>query len=371
MENNNNINNRAGSGELEEIDLIEIAVRLWSKRKFILKVTAGFMVLGFLIGVFSTNMYTSECIMVPQTSSTSSSSSLGSLAQLAGISLNTNSSEVISPEVYSNVLQNINLQKELISTSFYFNKYDKDITLFDYYTADEYYKFSVMDTPRIIRTAIFGEHPENPYLLEGRDPQLQYYTKEEAEAVSELSKSIELTIEDDGYIIISATMPEAILSAQVVNRVKELLQKYITEFKIEKAKSEYEFVQKLYDEAKVDFEVVQLKYATFRDANKILTSASSQIRETTLKAEYDIANATLNELTSQLIQTEIKLKENTPSFIIIEPTKVPRRKSAPNSNLILIAFTLLGGVLACGLVLLFDALKSAENVEIKSLEKWQ
>ncbi len=363
-------NNRANSKDFEEIDLIAIIVRLWSKRPFIARVTAAFMVLGLLVGIFTSTKFTANCVMVPQTSDISMSGNLSSLAQLAGVSLNSGGNEVISPLVYENILKNVNLQKELISTPFYFEEYSRDITLLDYYTADEYKKFSPMDIPKMIMNAIRGEDEENPYLAENRDPQLQYYTKDEVNCIKAMDETIALSVEDDGYVTISAIMPEAILAAQVVNRVQMLLQKYITEFKIDKAKSEYEFINKLYETAKVDFEDIQLKYAKFKDANKILSSASSQIRETTLKSEYDIANSTLIELTSQLIQAEIKLKEDTPTFIIIEPTKVPMERSTPKRALILVIFTILGGIVACGLVIFFDFLKGTKEFDIKHLEKW-
>lgn len=76
--------------------------------------------------------------------------------------------------------------------------------------------------------------------------------------------------EKDGYVQLSVDMPDAWSAAQLAERVQVLLQKYITEFKIEKVQSNLDFVQGRYDEAKRDFEQVQEERAIFRDANKIL-----------------------------------------------------------------------------------------------------
>ena len=100
-----------------EIDLIELVKRFWTKRMFIVKVTAAFLCLGLFIAIFSSEEYTAQCVVVPQTGEGGVSSSLSGLASLAGFSLGSmGSAEELSPTVYSNVMNNINLQKELINT---------------------------------------------------------------------------------------------------------------------------------------------------------------------------------------------------------------------------------------------------------------
>ena len=49
----------------DEIDLVEIIQKLWRNRRFILKVTAVFAVLGFIVAISTPNVYTASCTMVP------------------------------------------------------------------------------------------------------------------------------------------------------------------------------------------------------------------------------------------------------------------------------------------------------------------
>ncbi len=49
--------------------------------------------------------------------------------------------------------------------------------------------------------------------------------------------------EDDGYVTISANMPEALASAEMALRVQELLQQYVIDFKIQKSKEQLEFIK--------------------------------------------------------------------------------------------------------------------------------
>lgn len=355
------------------IDLIEIGLRIWSKRIFIIKVTAIFIVIGVLVAFLSPVKFRSESVFVLQSSQGSSSGGMGSLAQLAGISLGDMSggSEMLSPLVYSNVLKNINFQKELINTPFSFSEYGEPTTLFEDYlyikeNRSPLLKYTV-GLPGTILKAIKGDKPD---VVSSADSPIQYYSKDEYEFLKEFSNYISLNVNDkDGYITISSTMPEPLLAAEVTLRVQDMLQRYITEFKIGKAKQSYDFILERYEEAKIDFEEKQLAYALFSDANKILTSANARITDEKLRTAYDMASATYRELATQLIQAEIKLKEDAPIFTVIEPVKIPNLRSEPKRVMILIAFTFIGVVIASCLVLLFDNLK-AKGLDIKFLNRW-
>ena len=122
------VSNRIDKSE-DEIDLVEIIQKLWRNRKFIIKVTAAFAVLGFIVAISTPNVYTASCTMVPQTGQKSAGGSLGGLAAMAGINLGSISSgEVLSPTVYPKIMTNINFQKELIYSKFHFIGLTEPIT---------------------------------------------------------------------------------------------------------------------------------------------------------------------------------------------------------------------------------------------------
>ena len=353
----------------QEIDLIALAKRLWEKRKFIIKVTACFMALGLLVALFSPKVFTSSCLIVPQSGSKTSGGGLSSLAAMAGISLgDMGGGETISPKLYDKVLNNINFQKDLIYTPIHFEKFQEPVTLIDYYTNKKYQKVSFIGAvkkytiglPFTILTAIKGEPKEQPLLGGTSDStKLQRLTKAEDKAVEIVSKSVSISVNDKaGYISITSNMPEAYAAAQVGQRVLELLQKYVTEFKIQKAKAQYDFIKGRYNEAKATYDTLQEAYAHYQDGNRTLTSAVAQVRGSQLKSKYDLANSLFSELSKQLMQAEIKVKEDTPVFTIVEPIEVPTQKSKPKRASILIMWTFLGGILGCGAVLGLDWMKN-------------
>ena len=120
----------------QEIDLIALIKRLWKKRKFVIYVTAGFMVLGLLVALFSKKEFTSNTVFVPQTSSENmAKSSVSQLASMAGISLSEmGGSDQLSPMVYPKLLSNAEFMKELMYTPMKFEEWPEHVTLIDYYT---------------------------------------------------------------------------------------------------------------------------------------------------------------------------------------------------------------------------------------------
>ena len=146
-------------------------------------------------------------------------------------------------------------------------------------------------------------------------------------------------------------MPEALPSAQMTKKVQELLQKSITNFKIQKSKEEFKFIEERYNEVKKDFGEKQALLASFRDRNQGLITARSQSRKESLQSEYNLAYSIYSELAKQLETQKIKLKENTPVFTVIEPVSVPVTRSKPKKVVILAIWIILGVFLGVVLIL--------------------
>ena len=129
------------------------------------------------------------------------------------------------------------------------------------------------------------------------------------------------------------------------------MQKYITEFKIEKVRSNLEFVEKSYDEAKVNFENKQSELAQYRDANKNISSAMARTQEEKLTSEYNLLLGIYTEIAKQKEQAKIAVTETTPILTIIQPVIIPTEKSGPKRLHILVGFALLGFIFGAGSIL--------------------
>lgn len=349
--------------EEEEIDIVELIQKMWLNRMLIIKITIAFMVLGLVVALVSPKVFTASCDVVPQTSSSNSAKSqMSSLAKLAGIDLaQDQDGKTLSPYVYENILKSTKFRKELMQTKIKFEEADRPVSFFEYYTSEEFNKPTIIDyalkytvgLPGLILGAIRGEQPEPDYsALEGEKSKIETTSKEEYETMKILNEAVVLTLDDKkGYVTITVNMPEALAAAQLAQATVDLLQEYITVFKVEKVQSNLDFVQERYNEVKRDFEDVQARRARYRDANHNTIKNQARIEMERLEAEYQLAMNVYSELAMQLEQAKIKVKETIPILTIINPVTVPYKKSKPSRAMILIAFTFLGGVAGMGCVL--------------------
>lgn len=381
MEKENNSIQQQNNIEEEEIDLIALAMRLWEKRWFIVKVTCVFAAIGLVVAITSPVEYSAKCVVMPETKGGAfSNSNLGGLAAMAGINLGASSGgEMLSPSMYNSLLKNVNLCKELVQTPLDFKEYDHPVTILDYYTKKEYQKFSLGKTlkkytiglPGVVMGLFRGKQEEPAVEPNVGEPyNIDAFTAREQGASGAISQKISITADGkNGSVEIKADMPDPVAAAQVVVAVQALLQKYVIELKLQKAEINYNFIKERYDEAKKIFEEKQEAYAKYQDANKTLSTALSKAKGEQIKNEYDVASLLFNQLTSQLVQAEMKVKEDIPILTVVEPVTVPLYKSKPNVPMILVAFIFLGGVLGCGLVFGADWLSSlgVQNKWVKKI----
>ena len=377
MDTNNNQNQNFV--EEQEIDIMAIVARLWEKRKFIIKVTCVFAAIGLFVAVFSPKVYTSSCTFVPQTTK-KSSSSISSLAALAGINMNNMSSgETLSPLIYPQILDNIDFKKELMYSKIKFSEYEEPISLIDYYTKPEFAKFNII---RELKKYTIGL----PGLLIGKIKSalikeddvlstiptvssLKGYSKDEYACLKILNSRVSMMLEEKkGYITITTNMGEPVAAAQLCQITFDLLQKYVTEFKISKAKHQQTFIKGRYEETKLQYEDKQKSLAQFMDANKVISTAQARTEQDRLMAEYNLANAIYSEMAKQLLQADIQVKEDTPILTAVKPVVVPFQKSKPQRTKILFIWFFLGVTIGCGLILGGDWLKE-HGLENKWLDK--
>jgi uncharacterized protein involved in exopolysaccharide biosynthesis len=154
----------------------------------------------------------------------------------------------------------------------------------------------------------------------------------------------------DGYLSLTVQMSEPLAAAQLAQKAMEILQRDITDFKIEKAKADLDFIQGRYDVAKAEAEGYQMNLARKTDQYKNLTSAVPQVQSDRLQTRYGIASGVFQDLAKQLEQAKIQVKKDTPTFTIVEPVTIPTEKSKPDRLLILILWIFLGGIVGVGIV---------------------
>ena len=305
MENNTTIKE-------DEIDLIGLIQKVWKSRKSITLFTLIFLVIGILAALFASKEYTASTIMIPQTSDNKAGGGLSGLAAMAGISLGGGGSDAVPLTTYTKIIESIPFKKKLIQTPLTFKDLPKNITYEEY--MKEYTKPSLLG--RVMGIFKSNTPPAEPQMSDSLT--VTAISNEERGILNSIDNNIKLDLnEKEGYITLSYIMPEAVPAAQMLQSAQKLLQETVTEFKLQKAKEEYDFVQKRCTEAEQDFKAKQYAVAQFQDRNRDLFSNLPQTRLQQLQAEYNLAANVYTELAKQLEAKRIKLKEDQPIFTVI------------------------------------------------------
>jgi uncharacterized protein involved in exopolysaccharide biosynthesis len=204
--------------------------------------------------------------------------------------------------------------------------------------------------PFVILNALKGDTKEVVQTVDSESKVVRL-TEEERETLEWLGESISFEMgKQTGMITVTVEMPTASLSAEVANRVSELLSEYVISYKTDKVREDLEFVEERYAEASDRFEAAQEALARYRDGSHGQLTALAQTHEQRLQSEYDLAFNVYNTLARQLEQSKLKLQEETPVVKIIQPAVVPDEKSAPKKKMIMIVSIFLGWLFRSGTV---------------------
>ena len=343
-----NVNQSPLNGD--EIDLVKLLKPLWFERKKVFRWMILGSVLGLIVAIILPNQYVATSILVPSGTDSSSKlggiSGIGGLAAMAGININTSTANEISPIIYPKIVSSLPFLLELMNTPVNFKELSKPVTLFEYYSEIQkptlLFKYT-LGLPGVIINAIKGEEKEISTHQINNEP-LELTSKQWSVFLI-IKRLVSLDADPkEGILTLTATMPEAKAAAQLGQQAQLLLQKYITEFKVRKAKANLEFIQQRVDETTQKFEAAQQRLALFRDRNKNVSLATAKTEEERLTSQYNLIYGVYSELSKQLEQSKIQVKQDTPVFSIIEPVSVPSRKSKPNRPLILILGLFVGGI---------------------------
>ena len=340
--------------EEQEIDLIELAQKVWAERKLVFK-ACGIAVIVALVVAFSIpKEYATSVTLAPETGGKSASGSIGALASMAGINLGASSGEdALSPELYPDIVSSTPFLTSLFDVRVTSEEAEVDTTLYAYlkdYQHSPWWSV-IMSAPFKAlgwTMSLFRDEPE-----EG-DAKLDpfHLTQEESDIAKALGSRLAVSVDKKtGVTTLTVTMQDALISASLTDTVMHSLQNYITDYRTNKARHDLAYMEKLYDEAKQDYTEAQQKYAQFADANLNISRLVYRAEQERLQNEMNLAYQMYTTVSQQLQMAKAKVQEITPVYTVVQPATVPLRAAKPNKLMILVGFVFLAGVGSVGWIL--------------------
>lgn len=356
MSEENNISTTPLLPEEKEIDLIELAQKVWAGRKLILKACGIALVVGLVVAFSIPKEYTTKVTLAPETSSGKSGlGGMGALAAMAGINIGSGSGEdALSPELYPDIVSSTPFLLELFDVKVVSRKGTLETNLYDY--LDEHQRSpwwsAVLSAPFKALGWVVSLVKEKPESNGSAEIDPFELSTEQAAIAHNLSNRIKITNDKKtGVTTLAVTMQDPLISAALTDTVMHRLQNYITDYRTNKARHDLAFSEKLFKEAKENYYVAQQKYARFTDGNQDIILQSYRAEQERLQNEMNLAYNVYNQVAQQLQMAKAKVQEITPVYTVVQPATVPLRPEKPNKIMILIGFIFLAAVGTIGWIL--------------------
>lgn len=348
----------------QEIDLLELAQKLWAEKRLILRWAVIAAIVGVIVAFSIPKEYTTTIKLAPEISDSKGkmTGGLNALASMAGVSLGNGSTmDAVYPDLYPDVVKSIPFTVELFDVKVKEADGDTTITVSDYinnYTSAPWWSV-IMGLPGKaiggIMSLFVDEDEEGG---NGIDP--FRLTKEENDIVQAINNRVGVEVDSKSFVItISVSMQDPLVSAMLADSVATNLKNYVTEYRTTKARNDMEYLQQINEEAKAEYYAKQQRYAEYVDKNHGISLNSRKTEEERLRNEAQLAFNLYNSTAQQLQASRVKIQENTPVYAVIEPASVPVKASKPRKLLILIGFVFLAVCASSAWILFGRGLKES------------
>ncbi|MBR1548793.1 MAG: chain-length determining protein [Prevotella sp.] len=331
----NKINNQT-----QVIDLRVVFKKIWLNRKLFYKTLSIAFILSciYILGVPRT--YDTKAMLAPEMDNSLSGGTLGSIAASFGFDLSEmQTSDAITPLLYPDLMEDngfvtsfFNIKVKSIDGEINTTYYDylktkqKPIIWFvPYYWIKEQLKSKEVGTGK-------GDNKFDPYQLSKKDHEI-------AEAIR---SSVKLSIDKKtGEITINTKAQDPLICKTLSDSVKARLQQFITNYRTNKARSDYDYYLKLASEAKRDYEKTRQRYASMADASTNVSLRSVELKMEDMENDMQLKFTTYTTLNTQLQAAKAKVQERTPAFTIIQGAAVPVKPTGPKRMLFVIGMVFL------------------------------
>ena len=325
----------------EEIDLLELALKVWAERKWILKCCGYAVIVGLVIAFSIPKEYTATATIAPELSDGKSGGGLSSLAAMAGFNINTSSgADAIYPDLYPDIVSSTPFITGLFNIPVKDLEGIIDTTLYCYldkYQRSPWWSVIISAPFKALGwvASLFKDEKDEDRITK-LDP--FHLTVKESSIAKLLSNSISVSVDKKtGLATLSVTMQDARIAACLTDSVMYRLQSYVTDYRTNKARQDFEFQKKLFERKKKEYETAQENYAKFSDTNKNIILQSYRAEQVRLENEMNLAYQVYTSVAQQLQVAEAKVQEITPIYTVLEPATIPIAPSRPSKILILIS----------------------------------
>ncbi len=313
-----------------------------SRRRSLLGACIGGL-LGLAWSFLQPNQYTAQVVLMPELSIKNSVGlgNLGSLAGLAGINLDnlTNSTDALRPDLYPNVVQSVPFVLHLLQQPVVTAQADPPMSYSRFLERQE----SALLLARLTSWLPRNDQAETALPGPKGDATVLNINRKQENEVLLVNRLVTAGFDKKtGLVALVSVQTDPVVAATVARLSADYLTNYITTYRTEKARQQATFLAHQLTEARQRYQQAEYKLSAWRDQNRNLFLSTARLEGQRLDADYTLAQALFDDLSRQYEQANVRVQQETPVFKILEPARIPTRKSGPKRTLIIIGLAALG-----------------------------
>jgi len=345
----------------EVIDLRVVFRKIWDNRKLFYKVLPIVFVLSciYILGVPRT--YDTKATLAPEMENALSNGTLGSLAASFGFDLGEmQTSDAITPLLYPELMEDNGFVTSLFNIQVKSLDGEINTTYCDYLRTKQ--KQTIWFIPfSMLKKLLLSGSETDPAGSGEFDP--YQLSKNDNDIAGAVRANIKLSIDKKtGVITINTKAQDPLICKTISDSTKVRLQEFITNYRTNKARLDYEYYQKLTREAKNEYEKTRQRYSSMSDASTKVSLRSIELKLEDMENDMQLKFNAYTTLNAQLQAAKAKVQERTPAFTTIQGAAVPIKATGPKRMLFVIGML----ILAAFAIVFYISIKGYQDVLVKS-----
>ena len=322
------------------IDLKALLKKVLARKRLFFIVWIITFVVACIYIVAIPRYYTSDVRLAPEMSSSMSGGTLGSIASAFGFDLgDMQTTDAITPLLYPDLMEDDGFVASLFDIQVVSQDGEINTTYYDY--LKNHQKKSIWSYPLIWIKSLFPSD-DQPRSQNGSDSEFNPYHMSKADCmIAEIIRSnIQFSVDKKtGVISIDTKAQDPLICKTLADSVSVRLQQFITQYRTNKARFDYEYYKDLSEKAKEEYENVQHQYARMADANINVSLRSMELKLEEMENEM-LKYTTYTTINTQLEAAKAKVQERTPAFTLLKGASVPIKAAGPKRMIFVIGMLL-------------------------------
>lgn len=323
------------------VDLMMLILRDWMWMAVFCLAAAAF---GTFVAFSIPKFYRSGIMLAPEESQNGLGGSVSSLASMVGLDMKLGTSDAIYPEIYPDVIHSTEFLTGLFDVPVVTSDESVKANYRNYLTKHQ--KMAWWDVPIDWVRHQLQDKKGGKKKSENLPVDPARLTMDEDIVARAIDASIRCTVDKKTEVIsIDVEAQDPLVAKTMVDTVTARLQQYVTDYRTRKAKADLTYIEKIYDEAKKQYDAARDIYAVASNGSQDLVMETARTRIKALENDMQLKYSIYSQVAEQRQLAQANVQKMTPAFTVIKNSTVPVKHANRPKVIIMLAFMVFGFLL--------------------------